>query len=374
MATSTGTAWAGIGSKDASFGTAFIDVDEWRDAPVRHRYVHGGFEDGDTRFSFYFPPAEQYEGRFFHPVLPMSGIEFAATIGVLYSGAGSIEFAVDSGAYLVESNLGRLNPFPGDGPDDDRVPRLGRRGPLLAHRRRRDVRRAPPVRLRVRRQRWCVQDDQLLREHDRRVGRRSAVRRPDPDEHAVRVLRAGARDAAAVGQVPRHHRRHRAGRQRRHVRRAERRATSGARRGDEDGLPAAVVVRRRARRPRLHRRVVGARRQRGAQRPRILRRLLDRARLSRLRRTGVARRGPHPAQDDDHGGAVRGAGCGARPADADGDAARHDVERDPRRAPCRGSAGGLRARLDGARHDRARGGPEDVRRRRRGRHRHHRCG
>jgi hypothetical protein len=105
-----------IGSKDASFGAPFIDVDEWRDVPVRHRYVHGGFADGDTRFSFYFPPPEQYEGRFFHPVLPMSGIEFAATIGVLYSGAGSIEFAVDSGAYLVESNLGRLNPFPGEDP------------------------------------------------------------------------------------------------------------------------------------------------------------------------------------------------------------------------------------------------------------------
>lgn len=101
-------------SKDASFGAPFIDVDEWRDAPVRHRYVHGGFADGDTRFSMYFPPAEQYEGRFFHPVLPMSGIEFAATIGVLYGTAGSIGFAVDSGAYLVESNLGRANPFPGE--------------------------------------------------------------------------------------------------------------------------------------------------------------------------------------------------------------------------------------------------------------------
>ncbi len=50
----------------------------------------------------------------------------------------------------------------------------------------------------------------------------------DADEHAVRVLRAGARHAPAVGQVPRHHRRHRAGRQRRHVRRA--RPSSSARR------------------------------------------------------------------------------------------------------------------------------------------------
>ena len=104
------------GSKDATFGAPFVDVDEWRDEPVPHRYVHGGFEGGDTRFSMYFPPPEKYEGRFFQPVLPMSGIEFAATIGVLYGIAGSIEFAVDSGAYLVESNLGRANPFPGDDP------------------------------------------------------------------------------------------------------------------------------------------------------------------------------------------------------------------------------------------------------------------
>src|SRR5262245_64514874 len=44
----------------------------------------------------------------------MSGIEFAASIGVLYGIAGSIEFAVDSGTYLVESNLGRTSPFPGE--------------------------------------------------------------------------------------------------------------------------------------------------------------------------------------------------------------------------------------------------------------------
>ena len=103
-----------FGSKDHDFGTPFIDIDEWRDEPARHRYVHGGFEDSETRFSFYFPPADRYEGRFFHPVMPMSGIEVLGTMGLLYGIAGSIDFAVDSGAYLVESNLGRTNPFPGE--------------------------------------------------------------------------------------------------------------------------------------------------------------------------------------------------------------------------------------------------------------------
>ena len=103
-----------IGSKDPAYADAYVDVDEWRDEPVRHRYVHGGFTGTDARFSMYFPPAERYEGRFFQPVLPMSGIETAASLGVLYGIAGSVGFAADSGAYLVESNLGRLNPFPGD--------------------------------------------------------------------------------------------------------------------------------------------------------------------------------------------------------------------------------------------------------------------
>jgi hypothetical protein len=26
---------------DPYFGSAYTDVDEWRDTPIRHRYVHG---------------------------------------------------------------------------------------------------------------------------------------------------------------------------------------------------------------------------------------------------------------------------------------------------------------------------------------------
>ena len=61
--------------KDPDYTTPYVDVDEWRDEPVRHRYVHGGFEGTDLRFSYYFPPEEQYEGRFFQPVLAVSGTE-----------------------------------------------------------------------------------------------------------------------------------------------------------------------------------------------------------------------------------------------------------------------------------------------------------
>jgi hypothetical protein len=102
------------GSRDPLYITPFVDVDEWRDEPVRHRYVHGGFEGTDLRFSFYFPPVERYEGRFFQPLMPISGTEHAATrlLGVMI-GSG-IEFALASGGYLVESNQGRTVMFPGD--------------------------------------------------------------------------------------------------------------------------------------------------------------------------------------------------------------------------------------------------------------------
>ena len=37
------------------FDEPSVDVDEWRDVPVRHRYVHGGFAGTETRFSIYSP-------------------------------------------------------------------------------------------------------------------------------------------------------------------------------------------------------------------------------------------------------------------------------------------------------------------------------
>ncbi len=45
---------------DATFSDPYVDIDEWRDEPVRHRYIHGGFAKTETRFSMYLPPAELY--------------------------------------------------------------------------------------------------------------------------------------------------------------------------------------------------------------------------------------------------------------------------------------------------------------------------
>jgi hypothetical protein len=102
------------GSPDPMYDVGYVDLDEWRDEPVRHRYVHGGFEGTDARFSLYLPPAERYEGRFFHPLMPVSGTEHAAPSVMAGMIGRTIEFAFSSGAYLVESNQGRTVMFPGD--------------------------------------------------------------------------------------------------------------------------------------------------------------------------------------------------------------------------------------------------------------------
>jgi hypothetical protein len=92
---------------DSFFGPAFVDVDEWRDAPVRHRYLHGGFEGTDTRFSFYFPPAEQWRGRLLQPLEGGNGGHENTAQGGMGS-TGGIAFAAASGCYLVESNQGHF--------------------------------------------------------------------------------------------------------------------------------------------------------------------------------------------------------------------------------------------------------------------------
>ena len=89
---------------DTLFNKPYVDVEEWRDKPVRHLYVHGGFTGTDTRFSFYFPPKEQYQGHFFQYITPVPDNEN------LSQGASGEEdkigFSVSNGAYFIETNGG----------------------------------------------------------------------------------------------------------------------------------------------------------------------------------------------------------------------------------------------------------------------------
>ena len=99
-----------VPKEDPYFSDPYIDVEEWRDSPVRHYYVHGGFRgtdingENEARFSLYFPEKEKYEGRFFQYLSPAPEGENAAEAT---EGSGKrIAFAVTHGAYFVVSNQG----------------------------------------------------------------------------------------------------------------------------------------------------------------------------------------------------------------------------------------------------------------------------
>jgi hypothetical protein len=96
-------------TKDTLFKEPYVDVDEWRDVPVSHRYVHGGFKGTDTRFSFYFPSKDRYEARFFQYFTPFPDNEN------LSQGAtgeeDKIGFSMARGAYFVETNGGGKTDF-----------------------------------------------------------------------------------------------------------------------------------------------------------------------------------------------------------------------------------------------------------------------
>jgi hypothetical protein len=93
-----------LNTSDSIFTKPYVDVDIWRANPIRHRYVHGGFEGTETRFSFYFPEERNYQGHFFQYITPFPDNEN------LSQGAtgedDKISFAINSGAYFIETNGG----------------------------------------------------------------------------------------------------------------------------------------------------------------------------------------------------------------------------------------------------------------------------
>ena len=92
---------------DPLFNQPYVDVDEWRDKPVRHRYVHGGFKGTQALFSFYFPPKEQFQGRFFQHVTPVPSSETLEQQSL--GEEDKIGFSIASGAYFIETNEGGMS-------------------------------------------------------------------------------------------------------------------------------------------------------------------------------------------------------------------------------------------------------------------------
>ncbi|MCU1617915.1 MAG: hypothetical protein JWO98_5455, partial [Frankiales bacterium] len=93
---------------DDVFCEPYVDVEEERTAPVGHRFVHGGFRGTQTRFSFYFPPEEQYDDRFVTVVEGGQGGHENRAAKLRTHAFPSIEWAASAGAFLVESNGGHV--------------------------------------------------------------------------------------------------------------------------------------------------------------------------------------------------------------------------------------------------------------------------
>nr|WP_314464746.1 hypothetical protein [uncultured Clostridium sp.] len=94
---------------DLYFAEPYIDEEEWRDTPVRHYYVHGGFKNTEKmgqkiKFCLYFPEMEQYEERFYQYVSPAPENEHESES--LKGEDDKISFFVKHGAYYVVSNQG----------------------------------------------------------------------------------------------------------------------------------------------------------------------------------------------------------------------------------------------------------------------------
>ena len=94
-----------------TYGEPFIDVDEWRDTPRRHRYVHGGFKGSHLRFSVYLPPKELFKDRFL--LMMEGGTGGLDKMLTQRQWAWAYDLAFDDmGAYLVETNEGH---YPDEG-------------------------------------------------------------------------------------------------------------------------------------------------------------------------------------------------------------------------------------------------------------------
>lgn len=96
-------------AEDSYFDDPYIDVEEWRENPLPHYFVHGGFrgtekEGQEVRFCLYFPKKEAYEGRFYQYLSPAPEDEHESEH--LTGEDDKISFCLTHGAYYVVSNQG----------------------------------------------------------------------------------------------------------------------------------------------------------------------------------------------------------------------------------------------------------------------------
>ena len=98
--------------KDPQFQNGYIDIDEMRTRilddgrELPYRYMHGGFEGTNVKFSFCFPLKESYEGRFYQYLSPFPGPDEELASLPVTGEDDKIAFCLLHGAYYVESNMG----------------------------------------------------------------------------------------------------------------------------------------------------------------------------------------------------------------------------------------------------------------------------
>ena len=94
-------------TKDPKYSNPFIDVDEPRErvlpdgTRLTYRYMHGGFERTNLKFSFCFPPEEKYRGRFFQYLSPFPGPNEEVASLNKTGEDDVIAFSLQNGAYYV---------------------------------------------------------------------------------------------------------------------------------------------------------------------------------------------------------------------------------------------------------------------------------
>ncbi len=111
---------------DSEYQKPYIDVDETRrrtmpdGSSMPYRYVHGGFQETKVKFSFCFPPREQYRGRFYQYLCPFPGPDEELASLERKGEDDTIAFCLENGAYFIETNMGSASAFGGN-PDPKRV-------------------------------------------------------------------------------------------------------------------------------------------------------------------------------------------------------------------------------------------------------------
>lgn len=105
--------------QDPDYQDVYVDVDETRTrenpngGTLTYRFIHGGFPGKAVKFSLCYPEKEKYTGRFFHYLCPFPGPDEEMTSFSRTGQDDHIAFALEQGAYFVESNMGSAAAFGG---------------------------------------------------------------------------------------------------------------------------------------------------------------------------------------------------------------------------------------------------------------------